>query len=117
MRLRLRPHLSHHVTIMGTDTPRPGVRPGRQIQTLVTAMRFGPLAWMSHLVTTWVTPKPGVRPGRQIQVLVTAAGGIAVTTDIADANISSRTENALEDRVDVTEVMPEVEIGLEFCSA
>src|SRR5262245_22022913 len=57
------------------------------------------------------SPRPRVLPGCQIQASVTAAGGIAVTTDIADANISSRTEEALEDRIDVTQVMPEVELA------
>src|SRR5262245_1534285 len=98
MRLRLRPQLSHLVTTTGTATPRPVVLPGRQIQASVTAMQLRPRPWLSHRVTTTgtATPRPGVRTGRQIQASVTAAGVIAVTTAIADANIQAAPKTRLK---------------------
>src|SRR5262245_15210975 len=118
MRLRLRPQLSHHVTTMGTVTPRPGVPmrprplpqslshpatttgtdmprprvlPGRQIRALGTAMRLRPLPQsLSHPATTTGKdmPRPRGLPGRQIRALVTEVGGTA-TTAIADASIQA----------------------------
>src|SRR5262245_22469031 len=98
MRLRLRPQLSPLAPTTGTATPRPGVRPGRQIQTSVTAMRLGPLTWLPHRATTTgtATPRRGVRPGRQIRALVMAAGDIGATTDIADANIQAAPKTRLK---------------------
>jgi hypothetical protein len=98
MRLRPLPWLSHPATTMGTATVRPGVLPGLRMQAWVIAMRLRPLPWLSHLATTTgtATPRPGVLPGRQIQASVTAAGAIAVTTDIADANIQAAPKTRLK---------------------